>query len=397
MSFATPALPLSFAPQPAARFGTSFGYRLEGDQVELNALLESFDTAGATGEMSLQLWACDASGQLERAIKVAECPANPSTGAWGWSTALPPAGRDAHTMVMALAAPDGVHDLAWLPAPQHFIQPRLDGVVGYHLDGNEVDLSVAAIENPRTAGNLSGSLSLELWALAAPYTGGAFSGMQVASVALGQLAGEQRLNDQHWRVPATLPAVGQWHLVLMLREWTANGFVTRDYATFAQSYVVAAPIAPAAETPATATTAPARTAKTAAPAEPATAKAATPAGPATVKAAAPTEPAATKATEVVAPAPTQKTAAKKATPETAPAPIKTSAAAKPATPAESGDTAAVSINRAELDALAGVKGISRSAARAIIAARPFAAIDDLTAVKGIGKKTLARIRAALKL
>ena len=104
MSFATPALPLSFAPQPAARFGTSFGYRLEGDQVELNALLESFDTAGATGEMSLQLWACDASGQLERAIKVAECPANPSTGAWGWSTALPPAGRDAHTMVMALAA-----------------------------------------------------------------------------------------------------------------------------------------------------------------------------------------------------------------------------------------------------------------------------------------------------
>jgi len=59
-------------------------------------------------------------------------------------------------------------------------------------------------------------------------------------------------------------------------------------------------------------------------------------------------------------------------------------------------TQKVDINTADENVFASLKGIGAGKAKAIISYRekngPFKSIDDLTKVKGIGEKTLARIR-----
>jgi hypothetical protein len=356
-------LPLPFASAPVARFAGAFGYRLEGDQLELNADLAPM--ADAADALSLQLWACDDSGRPEHAVKVGECPVAPVAGARGWSEALPPAGAAARTLVMALTANGLVQDLVTLPMAQAFVQPRISGCCGYRFDGDQVELGVEAVENPRSADNLSGDLSLELWALAAPYAGGAFEGVRVAQATLGRLGGEQRFADVALRVPATRLPAGRRHLALMLREWSAGGYVTRDYSNFAQ------PCDMPAETPAeTPVESPAAPATAAVAAEP-------------VSASTPVE------APRAAAKPEPKAKASPAAAKASPAPAK-------ANPAKAKEVAAVSINTATVDALASVKGLSRTVARAIVAGRPYTSVDELVRVKGLGEKTLAKVRAALK-
>ena len=57
--------------------------------------------------------------------------------------------------------------------------------------------------------------------------------------------------------------------------------------------------------------------------------------------------------------------------------------------------AAVSINTASAAELAAVKGLSKTVAAAIVAARPFAGIDELLKVKGLGPKLLDKLKASL--
>lgn len=53
--------------------------------------------------------------------------------------------------------------------------------------------------------------------------------------------------------------------------------------------------------------------------------------------------------------------------------------------------AVVCVNTASLDELATLPGIGRVTARAIVDARPFASVDDLRRVRGIGPARLRRI------
>lgn len=356
MSAQPASLPLPFARARLARFNGGFGYRLEGDQVELNADL-ALVAQDVASPVSLQLWACDGSGQPEHAVKIGECAVPAINGAWGWSPALPPAGRDARTMVMAVTANGEIQDLALMPNTQIFVQPRLSGCSGYRFDGNEVELSAEAIENPRGADNLSGSLNLELWALETPYAGGAFQGVQIAQACVGRLNGEHRLDNLNLRVTAHLPGVGRWYLVLMLREWSAEGFVTRDFTAFAQPYEIAA--VPAVEIPAA------------------------------------------EAVETVDAAPVAKAAKAATRKPDASAKAKVAAKAKPAktekraTAPVKADADTVSINTASVDELANVKGMTRAVAKAIVAGRPYDSVDALVRVKGLGEKSLAKLRAKL--
>jgi competence ComEA-like helix-hairpin-helix protein len=57
----------------------------------------------------------------------------------------------------------------------------------------------------------------------------------------------------------------------------------------------------------------------------------------------------------------------------------------------------VSINTASLDDLAKVEGLNRKLAAEIIKARPFRQFEDLTRVRGVGDKTLRRLRSVLSL
>lgn len=327
--------PTSLTPG-ALRLGPDHGYAFDGDQVQLNAEL----LGDAAGNWALQLWACDApfDGQPVRGTKVAEVAVGGDEARVSASVpAFPPAGHAQHAMVLVLAdGSDGsIRDFANFPLPEQFAQPRIQGTAGFTLGDSQVHITVDGIDNPRAADNLSGSLVVELWALPAPFgERGNTDGVQLAGVFLGSLAGQHGWQHLAFELPLAARPAGTWHVALLLREWTAAGYVTRDFTDFPLPVSWAAEAAPVAEVE--------------------------PAAPAT---------------------PAKKPAAKKAAPKAAPK-------------AEAGK---VSINTASEAELAAIKGLPKAVAAAIVAARPFKQVDDLLAVKGVGAKLLDKLKANLAL
>ena len=260
---------MSATSSPATALGANHGYRFAGDSVHLNAevtLAASDLQDGST--WSLQLWASGA-GFAERApagVKVGEFPLQPLPGCFNVDAcvaALPPAGHDAFTMALMLVSGDTdggveVRDLAIYPTPQYFVQPTLGGALDCRIADGFAEIVIESIANPRAVDNLSGTLALEVWALDSPYAGGAWTGTPVASLVLGQLAGGEAWSDCRYTVPAVDPAGAA--LTVMLREWTASGYLTRDY----RNLPLVAAVASAAVAPA----------PTASPAKPAAKKAA---------------------------------------------------------------------------------------------------------------------------
>lgn len=385
------AVPATVA-TPAIQFGAAHSYTVSGDLIMLSADLDILDLQSASSTAwALQLWAIDApcaAGELH-GIKIAEVALDPlpatdrqtipvagSTFAW-----LPAGVRDWHLLLALAAGTAGdfhqIHAIAPFPNAERFVLPYIRGTVGYRLTENLLELKVDEIHNPRAPGNTSGTLSLELWALTAPYAGGAFEGVPLAGTVIGSLPGQEEYQDLLTNArPAQLPP-GHWHLVLMLREWTAMGYITRDYTNFALPYVNATP--QASET--TQTVAMAASSPQPAPAaQPEPPVEATPAA-APPPEAAPSQPEETVAAATVA-----------AAPETTPDPAPVSAAPKAA---QADDR--ISVNQASATELAAVKGLSKSIAKSIIACRPFTALKDLLRVKGVGSKTFDRIRDRLKL
>jgi DNA uptake protein ComE-like DNA-binding protein len=381
-----------------ARLSRPHGYRLDGDTVHLNAMFALLDPAAHERSWALQLWACPdapSSAQDLAGHIVAEVPL-PPMGELADETehfevsafALPPAGGDEHVMVLVLASGrpgqfDDVHDFAVYPSRQLFVQPRISGNVGYRIDGARVQVSVECVENPRTEANRSGTLSLELWALSAPFAGGRFQGYDLAGVEIGSINGQNEWALQPIDLEFTPPPAGAWQIVLMLREWTASGFVTRDFTNFAAPFISA----PVVE-------------KTAAlvvekPSVAVVEKAVAP-----VVAKAPAQEVAKAVMPVVAKAPAP------VTPK-APASVVAKAPAQgvrrsvaPVSPAKAPAAASpkgVSVNTARIEELAAVKGLSAKLAEGIVKKRPFASLDDLRQVKGLGAKILAKVRSSLRL
>jgi predicted flap endonuclease-1-like 5' DNA nuclease len=361
-------------PAQLARLSGPHGYRLDGDTVHLNAMFALLDPAAHERAWALQLWACPSAPASAGALAghiVAEAALPPmgeiadeiehldvSAAAW------PPAGAGEHVMVLVLASGrpgqfHDIHDLAVYPRPQQFIQPRMSGNAGCRIDGARVQISVGHVENPRPETNRSGTLSLELWALSAPFAGGRFQGHHLAGVEIGSVNGQGGLALQPIDLAFTPPPAGDWQIVLMLREWTAAGFVTRDFANFATRFVSM----PVPET------SPAPTVKE------------------------PSVPIAEKLSTMVVGKPAAPAVAKAPAPEVA----KPAAPAAPAQAPVEGSAKRASVNTAGIEELAAVKGLSTKLAEGIVKERPFASLDDLRRVKGLGAKILAKVRSSLKL
>jgi len=371
-----------------ARLSPPHGYRFEGDSIHLQAKFTVLDDAAYRLQWALQLWACSA------------CPASPRdlTGQIVAEVALPPmreiadeiehldmsavsrppAGHAEYCMALVLAAGrpgnfDEIHDVATYPRAQSFLQPRMRGNVGYRIDGSRVRLWAEHIENPRDNANCSGTLALELWALAGPYSGGSFEGVPLAGVAIGSISGQTESAATSFELPFSPPPPGNWHFVLMLREWTAAGYLTRDFTNFINP-VIYAPIPAAA--PARAESTPGVQVLLTTPTLPTRA---TPAGPPANGALSSLTKAAPGSTGTLASRGQRRM------------PIML-----PAVPAASAATS-VSVNTAPEEELAAVEGLSPKLARAIVKKRPFASLDDLQQVKGITLKLLNRIRSRLGL
>jgi hypothetical protein len=313
--------------EAAPHIAGAYGYRLDGDQITLWA-----EVAGGPAEVSLALWAQPAD-TIDTASRILVAQIRTTLHGAGVVSvdgvvpAAVPSGQADWQMVLTLSAPDADGQLVERDArvfamTQSFLQPTLvvDGplvarpvVVGLQIDA-------VAVTNPRPADNLSGSLYLELWALAEAYTGGTFAGQCLGSLGVGQLGGQTGCDflGETWAVPADAAAV----LVLMLREWTQDGLLTRDHRV----------VTLAAE-------------------------------------------------ERPAPAP-----AKVSAPTPAPAP-----AVKP----KARPSHLLNVNLATEEQLVAIDGLNRALAKAVVAARPFASMDDLLDIKGVGDKRLARMRRHL--
>lgn len=334
--------------------GENHGYRFDGDFVHINADINFSDAdLDSDASWALQLWANEGgfSANEPAGVMIAEQAIYPMAGGIvvnALRSAIPPAGAAVHSMALALVSTtvDGlskVRDLAVYNARESFFQPRLIGNVSCAVADGVAKLCIDAVVNPRAEDNLSGTLSLEVWALDTPYAGRNWVGTPVASVVAGILGGGKQWIECQYEVPAAMPADGA-ALTIMLREWTPAGYVTRDYRNL--------PVAPA------------------------------------------------KAAPVAKPTSTAKTKAasgKSETKETGLADVKVQA--KPAKKAKEKAVAAktVSINKASEAELTAVQGMSPAMAKAIVAARPYAKLEDVSKAKGMGPKMLEKLRKHLAL
>ncbi|MDD5274365.1 MAG: helix-hairpin-helix domain-containing protein [Methylovulum sp.] len=214
----------------------------------------------------------------------------------------------------------------------------LAGTCGYEIHDGLVTISIAEIANNRDADNISGTLSVELWALPQPYCGGEFDGIALAGNSIGELYGQYFLANCRYEMPFQEPGDGMWYLVLMLREWTETGYITRDYINFTVPYIVSS------------------------------------------------KPTIIRSDESnvinVSFADKKKTVRHKS--------AKKSLSTKP-------QPSTVSLNQASLEEIEALKGISKKLAENIVCERPFASLDEVLKVKGIGAKLLDKIRQFITL
>jgi hypothetical protein len=235
-----------------ARIGSTSGYRFTGNAGELNASITVVDDAAHNTRWALQLLARPASSEstnLHNGVIIAEASLPPLaeiSGTDAFFATAParfPAGPGEHQLSLLLVAQHengsrDVHDLTTFPRNERFTGPRLSGEFRHDLRAHEITLAVDEIVNTRPADNLSGTLSLELWALPGAYTGGDFHGVPLAGAILGELAGQQSWNQPNLRLAFRSPPAGLWHLVLMLREWTGAGYTTCDFRNFEQGLLI---------------------------------------------------------------------------------------------------------------------------------------------------------------
>lgn len=329
------------------RLDTAHGYRLDGDNVELNARLLLGEGA-SLANWKVQLWANHGlAGAAPGGVKVAEAnldAADVTDGVARLETRLdamlPPTGRF-YEMALVLASGDTPTDVVTYAHRQWISGPFLQGAVGYAIGVGQVTVNVEQVCNPRVAGNLSGTLALELWAVSETYFGGVARGHQLAGLVLGTLAGQDSRSGVTATVDFASPPAGEWQLVLMLREWTATGYVTRDYRTFDTLYRSAGPVE-----------------------------------------------------SVMSPSAVDGASSRPST--AAPSAVPTAAARVVPLAVKSPADSRVSIQTASVDELMQVKGLSKKVAQEIVRARPFKSLDELTKVKGIGAKSLRALRTLIK-
>jgi len=198
-----------------------------------------------SGDLSLQLWARPSpyTGGSLTGWKLAEFPLGVLRPGHSLApvksdlpASFPESGDFAITLVIAEWDGEGfnlIHDFHNYPYRDVFIHPRLEGQVGYRcVDDKRLVVDVERIHNPRDPNNISGTLSLELWALPEPYIAGDFQGHALGAITLGSLAGGTSWQNCAYDMEIVAPPADTYILVLMLREWTGSSYVTRDHCNF---------------------------------------------------------------------------------------------------------------------------------------------------------------------
>ncbi len=219
----------------SSRLGPRHGYRFMGDLVELQAELIAVDPTA--GLWSLQLWADDALRIAELQLDNLQPDRDGNCEVIGLCAAQPPSGLGEHVLSLRLICKPGqadetLADQASYPLAVQFAQPALLGELTSEWRDGQLHVAVERLGNLRSADNLSGTLALELVADA-----------PLGQIVLGSLNGQCDWPAQQFRFPLRQRPQGE--LQLLLREWTQQGYVTRDLRTLslpAEALPVAMPV-----------------------------------------------------------------------------------------------------------------------------------------------------------
>ncbi len=109
----------------------------------------------------------------------------------------------------------------------------------YIIIEDQIQINIDKICNNREIFNLSGSLSIELWALAESYDGKSFSNAYcMANIMIGEIFGQHFLENCQYNMSFRNPPSGNWQLCLMLREFNGEVYETVDYCNFTIPYII---------------------------------------------------------------------------------------------------------------------------------------------------------------
>lgn len=128
---------------------------------------------------------------------------------------------------------------------------RFVGPIGWSTPNGTTGTLTANEISFTQAGATSGSIRLELWAFATPFSEGVPpTGYRVATYSLPALqGGSNYTNVNSGSIPFTAPPNGWWHMVVLLTEYTGqssadDGYTFDDWVDFANPYVVGGSAAP---------------------------------------------------------------------------------------------------------------------------------------------------------
>ncbi len=388
-----------FADHATVVIGKNYAYTFSGNDVLLEADL-IVDTTNPHA-VTVQLWACASPyvGGVLQGVKVAEVSCGVLSENKKLSESVPayaPAGQGSYFMVLVLMSkptnqPETVIGYANFAQPQTFLLPRMTGKITCDIQQEAAEVRIDAIENPRASTNLSGTLALELWSLSQQYSGASFNGVKQGGVLLGTLLGQNSwLNNVIHIHLASKPIVGEY-VVLMLREWVGNGYITRDYYHLEQQET-SQNIEPVSESVVTIV------AKTEQPVMDwiekveSVVEAVTP----FVESVAQTMSSVVAAIVDVAEQLIEEVE-KNSEPELAQQDVEV---AKPAKKISSRvlkskvePKAVLSLNGVTEEQLTAVKGVSKAVAATLVTCRPYAKWDEVASVKGVGGKLLIKLKA----
>lgn len=259
----------------------------------------------------------------------------------------------------------------------------LDGC-GFSVLHNQICITVDNITNNRNLFGLSGSLSLELWAIESPYMGEGFTGQLVTYTYLTQLQDGYELRNNTYQLPFSEPTAGTWYMTLMLREWDGVNYITKDYVNFPIPYTISQPDVIREVNNVISVDFRGNEEHSAH----------------REKASDDIEfvekentelPTANRDTDEQIPKQLQKTSSKLKEAKKS----KTSAKSKKKTKVKK--VVKTSINNASIEELESVKSLPKKVAKAIVDARPFKSFNELLKIKGMGPKLLKKIEVSIKL
>lgn len=118
---------------------------------------------------------------------------------------------------------------------------EFEGFVRYEIrNESSIRLEVDKIVNPRTDSNTSGGMRIELWALNAPYVNETSlnNGFLMGRMTSSTLSGGWERSNIGATVPFTKPPVGDYYVVMVLRELMFSEYIVQDWRTFGQMLTI---------------------------------------------------------------------------------------------------------------------------------------------------------------